>query len=86
MFSAKYKLLHATYNESSCVGAIVKRSSNIETWDDLLINILADSGISLKKEEALEYLYEEGYLAQKRYAGIEKVLVKANEMRNQKGL
>lgn len=85
MYSPNYKLIHCTFNEMSCVGAIVKKTSYIETFDDLIIDALANSYIELDKESALQFLCDEGYLARRRYSGIEEVLIKANELRNQKG-
>lgn len=85
MYSEKYKLLHTNFNESSCVGAIVKKSSNFDSFDDLIIDVLAVIDKVLNKENALQYLCEEGYLARRSYSNIEQVLVKVKALRNQKG-
>lgn len=84
--SLKYKLLHVSYKKSSCAGGIVKKNSGIETFDDLIIDVLANSGKPLEKKAALSYLFEEGYLARGNYAKIDRLLIKAKERRNQKGL
>lgn len=86
MYSPNYKLLHSNYNEGACVGGIVKKSSGIDTFDELVIDVLARSGIPLQKETALQYLCDEGYMARRNYSGIEQLLIKAKELRNQKGL
>ena len=85
MYSANYKLIHCTFNETACVGGIVKKSSHIETFDDLITDALSNSYIELEKEAALQFLCDEGYLARRHYSGIGEVLIKANELRNQKG-
>lgn len=86
MYSPNYKLLHSNYNEGACVGGIVKKSSGIDTFNELVIDVLARNGIPLQKETALQYLCNEGYLARRNYSGIEQLLIKAKELRNQKGL
>ncbi len=83
-FSNKYKLIHSSFGEKSCIGAIVKKSSNINCLDDLLIDVLSSSDISLEKEKALDFLFEEEYLGQRSYKNIDSILIKANEKRNQK--
>ena len=83
-YSNDFKLLHTTYNENSCVGAIVKRHSSINTFDELVIDALAKSYVLLDKENALDFLYDNGYLARRHFSNIETVLIKAKERRNQR--
>lgn len=85
-YSPNYKLVHANYNESACVGGIVKKLSDIDTFDELIVDVLAKNGLPLQKEIALQYLCDEGYLARRSYSDIEHTLIKAKELRNQKGL
>ena len=85
MYSPNYKLVHSNYNEGVCVGGIVKKLSDIDTLDELIIDLLAKSRIPLQKDVALQYLCDEGYLARRSYSGIEQLLIKAKELRNQKG-
>lgn len=86
MYSPSYKLVHSNYNEGVCVGAIVKKVSDIDTIDELIVDVLAKNGLPLQKEKSLQYLCDEGYLGRRSYAGIEQLLIKAKELRNQKGL
>lgn len=86
MYSPNYKLIHLNYNENICVGAIVKKTSNISSMDDLIIDVLARNKLPLQKEQSLNYLCEEGYLGRRTYTNIEQLLIKAKELRNQKGL
>lgn len=84
-FSKKYRLIHVGFNQRACVGAIVRRSTDIDTFDDFAVDVLANSGIELTKANALAYLVEEGYLARRNYTGIEPLLIRANAQRNIKG-
>ena len=81
-FSREYKLLHTKFNADNCVGAIVKRNSGINEFNDLLVDVLAHSSISLTPEDALQYLYDMGLLARRRLSNIDQLLTKA---RVQKG-
>lgn len=85
-YSEKYTLLHnGGYNQYSAVGAIVKKTAGYNAFDDLIVDRLAASAIPLKKAEALELLVQEGYIARRSYANIEKLLIRAKEKRNGKG-
>lgn len=81
-YSKKYKLVHNGLNANSCDGAIVKKSSGIDTFDDLVTRALADSDINLNSDAALQYLCDEGFLARHRLSSIEHILIKANALRN----
>lgn len=86
MHSKRYFLLHNTFGVKSVSGGIVKRSSGINSMDMLVTLVLADSNCQLKKEAALEYLYDYGYLGMKRYSTIEQVLIDAQTIRNKRGM
>lgn len=84
-YSKKFKLLHTNFNENSSVGAIVKKTSHISSFEELIIDVLAESTQELNSKATLNYLCEKGYMARRSYANIEQVLIKARELRNQKG-
>ena len=84
-FSRKYKLMHIGFTASTPIGAIVKRDSNYETFDELLITVLAASNILLNEQNALQYLLDAGLIARRYYGGIQQVLTKAKLRRAQKG-
>ena len=49
-YSQKYLLLHSSFNGTECAGAIVKRSAGIGSFDDLIIDLLANNNqIEMKK-------------------------------------
>lgn len=84
-YSKQYRLLTAGFNKNASVGAIVNRNSGIETFDDFLVIALAEGDCRLKKEDALNFLVAQGYLARRSYSNIEKILIQANAQRNMKG-
>lgn len=83
-YSHKYTLLHSNYNGTECAGAIVKRSAKIDSFDDFIIDLLANNEVELKKAPVLQFLSDKGYLARRRYSNIETLIIKANAQRNRK--
>lgn len=84
-YSKSYKLLHAGFTAGYAVGAIVKRTSKLNTFEEAITEALADSRIALNSEAALQYLSDSGFLARRSYGNIEAVLAKANQQRLNKG-
>lgn len=84
-YSRKFKLLHIGYNANVCAGAIVKQASPFQNFNDLLIDILANSDIVLNENSALEYLRQQGYIARRRYSDIGRILTEAKVVRSKKG-
>lgn len=76
-YSNEFKLLHTSFNADNCVGAIVKKNSGIDSFNDLITDVLAHSGMDLNKKDALQYLCEMGYLARRRFSDIDQILIKA---------
>lgn len=84
-FSRKFKLLHTNFNMSSSVGAIVRRNTEIESFDDVIIRALAQSNIALNIDDALNYLCENGFLARRNYSAIDNIVSQARAYRAIKG-
>lgn len=84
-YSKQFKLLHAGFNRECSVGAIVRRDADIESFTDLLSIAFGESETPIKKDKALSFFVEKGYLARRNYSDIEKVLIQANAHRNRKG-
>ena len=82
--SERYKLLHTGYNINTVVGAVVRRSAGINDYDELLAMVIANSVVSLKKEAALSYLVDQGYIGRRSYKNIESILINARAIRNRK--
>ena len=77
-------LLHSSFNGTECAGAIVKRSAGINSFDDLIVDLLANNQIEMKKAPVLQFLSDKGYLARRRYSEIESLIIKANAQRQRK--
>lgn len=84
-YSQKYMLLHSgSYNSNTCVGAIVKKSAGIDTFDDLVVDLMAHSDLELTKASVLDYLSNRGYIARRSYSNLEELIIKADAQRNRK--
>lgn len=82
--SKQFKLMHTRFNIDCVIGAVVKKSSGIQEYDDLVTRAIAVSGVPLNKSNALSFLYERGYIGRRSYQGIDSLIIKAREMRNRK--
>lgn len=84
-YSQKFMLLHIGYSANVCAGAIVKQVSSFKDFNDLLVDILANSNIVLDEDSALEYLRQQGYIARRRYSDIGRIVTEAKVVRSKKG-
>ena len=84
-YSDRYSLKHGGYNRNCAVGAVVKKSAGYESFDDLLVDVIADSSISFKETEALDFLVNAGYTARRSYKNIAEIVIKAKAKKNGKG-
>ena len=82
--SKKYTLLYNHFLNKNCVsGAIVEKyNTKLQSFNDVLSFALADSGIPLTTDDALEFFVNKGYITRRRYAQIEQVLTRAKQIRN----
>lgn len=83
-YSHKYKLLHSGFNGTECAGAIVRRSAGIDSFDDLIVDIMVNNSIEMMKAPVLQYLSDKGYLARRRYSGVESLIIKAKAQKQRK--
>lgn len=83
-YSNKYMILHSSFNGTECAGAIVKRSAGIVSFDDLIVDLLVNNAIEMKKDPVLQFLSDMGYLSRRRYSRIEALIIRANAQRNWK--
>ena len=83
-FSKVFYLQHGGFGKNNATGAMVKRTFWIETFDDFITEVLAESGLPLEKQAALNYLAEQGYIARRSYTNMETLLLNARAKRNQK--
>jgi len=84
-YSQKFKLIHATdFTQNTVTGAIVRKDSDINSFDELASFALADSKVALNAQDALQYLKDNGYIFRQAYSHIDAVLIKARELRNKR--
>lgn len=82
-YSTKFTLFHTRYSQDNVTGAIVKKAAGFKDYNDVITLILAESHVNLSdKSDALNYLADKQYIAFRRYKDIEKILVRAQELRN----
>lgn len=82
--SKRYYLMHGGYNRNTVVGAMVKKENVYDSFDDLIVDVLAESGVTLQEKDVLNYLSDNGYIARRTYTGIEALTIKARAKRNKK--
>lgn len=82
-FSRKFKLYHIGYTEGQCVGAIVKKDSQINSFDDVVVEYLIKNDAIQTVADALDGLVQDGYIARKRYKGIDELLAVAKAKRKE---
>ena len=82
--SKRYYLMHGGYNKNTVVGAMVKKENAYDSFDDLIVDVLAESGVPLQKKDVLNYLSDNGYIARRTYTNIEALMIKAQAKRNKK--
>jgi len=84
-FSSRFKLIHAvSFAQNAVAGGIVYKSADINSFDELSANALADCAVALNKEEAIDWLKNNGYMLRRAYSNIDTVLIKAQELRNKR--
>lgn len=80
-YSLKYKLLHRSFTTKTSVGVIVSRKYPIDNYDDLIVDLLAKSDITLEKDTVLDYLAEKALISRRKYDTIESILLNAKARR-----
>lgn len=84
-YSAKYRLLHTSFNANTSVGAIVRKTSEFQEYEQVLTDALARSTTNLNAKEALDFLCCKGFLGRRHLSNIEQILANAKILREQKG-
>jgi hypothetical protein len=82
--SQVFAMLHSDYfNQTRAVGAIVKKDMADKGFKFAVSLALGESGIVLSKENALDYLYEKGYVARRSNKNIDDILKGARKIRKE---
>lgn len=81
--SWEYTLLFSSFlTKNNICGVVVKKNDpRFQKFEDVVAQALADSRIPLTKEKALDFLTQSGYIVQRRYGELNKVLSRANALR-----
>lgn len=83
-YSKKFLLLNNGFSLKNAAGAVVRKGSSIENFEDVCSCALAQSDIELKKDSALDYLIDINFITRKSYKNIESAISRAVRMRNRK--
>lgn len=85
-YSKEFRLIHAaTFNATKCAGVIVRSTSGYTTFDDIIIDALSRLDLVLTKKNALNYLYENGYIARRKLSEIDRIIKSATRIQSMKG-
>ena len=82
--NSRYSYYHPTFLAKDTIsGAIVKKSSSLKSYEDVLVQALGEANIPLDESSANDYLYENGFIARRQKNGpVKGLLMKAKECRN----
>ena len=84
-FSKNYALCNNGKSLNNVAGAVVKKGSGYDDFENICADVLANSCIDLTKNKALDFLAEQNMLTRRSYRDIEKAIAKAKQIRNKKG-
>lgn len=73
-FSGQFQLLQAGIAESGYYGVMVRKESEYQSYQDVIIDALAHSEEWENEKTALEWIVQKGYQARKRWSGFDKIL------------
>ena len=80
-YSKDFTLMHSSYTATECCGAVVRRDSKINSFKELITDVLMKSDNWHSKDDALALLVRKGYLQRKRYSEIDAVILDVNNRR-----
>ena len=76
-YSKMFTLRHKAFNKTSVTGAIVRMSSQLTDYLDIMATALAHAGITLDKQSSLDFLAQNGYIERRRLDTIDDVIRRA---------
>lgn len=77
-----FTLKHKTFNKTSVTGAIVRMTSQLTDYLDIMAKALANAGITLDKQSSLDFLARNGYIERRRLDTIDDVIRRAAILKN----
>ncbi|ONI45224.1 hypothetical protein AN641_04465 [Candidatus Epulonipiscioides gigas] len=84
-FSKKFKLVHNNYSERDVYGAIVKKDCPINSYIDLIADVVANSKLDIDKNTILNFICDKGYQSGRSWTNFENLKNKIRLLRNRKG-
>ena len=85
-YSKRFQVINNGRSLNNVPGFITKRGETVKTFLDACADYLANSGIELKKTEALNFLVDQNVISRRSYKNIDEALQRAKKIRNGKGL
>ena len=82
-YSKMFHLEQFAANESTFVGAMVRRTSKIRTMQELIVDALAHEGTWTNEKEALSFIVQAGYRTQRTMAKSTEIVKQAKTLREQ---
>lgn len=84
-YSKEYVLCNNGQSLNNVAGALVKKGGDFDEFENVCADALGNGYVNLEKNAALDYLAKQNLLTRRSYAGIEKAMQKAKQIRNKKG-
>ena len=84
-YSRDYALSNNGSSLNNVAGALVKRKSGYDDFEDVCADVLAHGYVDLTNNKALDYLANLNLLTRRSYAGIDRAISKAKQIRNKRG-
>lgn len=82
-FSKQFKLIQNSFSMDGCYGAMVRNSSNLKTFEDIVTDMLAHRNDWNDEASALECLVNSGLQQRRAYKNISSIIKKAKLIREQ---
>lgn len=76
-YSEKFSLVHLSYAEADCCGALVRKESRINSYEELIVRVLRDYDGWETTSDALGYLVERGFQQRRKHRKIEELTKRA---------
>jgi len=76
-----FTLRHKAFNKTSVTGAIVRMTSQLTDYLDIMATALAKSGLTLDKQSSLDFLARNGYIERRRLDTIDDVIRMAETLK-----
>lgn len=76
-YSKRFTLYHVSYSENGVYGVVVRRSSTLTDYRQVVVDMLSTSNEWSDVKNALALIVDKGYQARKRWTGFEKVVQEA---------